>query len=153
AFVDEFNAMAQIIVDWFNEVGLPVYTGLSGALLDWIAQGVYGISRPALVSGLTLNVGALNTWTPNTIVVNGLEKIGPQTYYVTTDDIFKRIITWHFYKGDGKHFNVSWLKRRIMRFLFGVDGTDTNNPDHRQVSVSFGVDGQVNITILNGLRT
>ena len=46
-----------------------------------------------------------------------------------TDDVFKRILTWHFYKGDGKNFSVRWLKRRIWRFLQGANGTDFDDID------------------------
>lgn len=79
--------------------------------------------------------------------------VAPETFYATTDDVFKRIITWHFYKGDGKVFTIRWLKRRIMRFLEGTNGTAPNIDQTYQVSVSFGVGNQVNITILSGIRT
>jgi len=33
-------------------------------------------------------------------------------------------MTWNLYKGDGKLFSTTWLKRRVMRFLLGVNGVD-----------------------------
>ena len=153
AFVAAYNTMAQQYLDWFNSVQLPIYTGLSGDLLDWIAEGVYGITRPSLGSGQNRDIGPFNTWAFNTIPFNKRKIIGPSNVTVTSDDIFKRIITWHFFKGDGKVFNVRWLKRRIMRFLTGTNGIDPGVNETYQVSVTFGTNGQVTITIVQGFRT
>lgn len=123
AFVDAFNAAAQYYLDWFTKVNLAYYPGLSGPLLDWIANGVYGIQRTSLASPTTPAQGPLNTLELNTKPFNYY--FPPQTSsYVLTDDAFQRIITWNFYKGDGKRFNMRWLKRRIMRFLLGANGID-----------------------------
>jgi hypothetical protein len=155
AFVASYNSIVQSYVDWFNNIGLPVYTGssISGALLDWIANGLYGMTRPALASGKNKNIGALNTWMFNTIPLDEQKIIGPANVVATSDDVFKRILTWHFYKGDGKVFTVRWLKRRVMRFLIGVNGTGPPISSTNQISVSFGLAGQVNITFLAGIRT
>jgi hypothetical protein len=153
AFIIAYNELAQEVFSWFNTVNLPVYTQLSGALLDWVAEGLYGISRPTLINSENQNWGTYNTNTFNTLVFNGQKQIGQQTYYLTTDDLFKRIITWGFYKGDGRTFNISWLKRRIMRFLLGANGTSPNIDNTYQISVSFGVGNQVNITIVSYIRT
>jgi hypothetical protein len=152
AFVDAQNAATQAYVDWFNGINLPIYTGLSDSLLDWVAQGLYGISRPTLSTGVRRCVGPLNTWPANTVGCNQFYFTTPNDVSATTDDVFKRIITWHFFKGDGKYFNVQWLKRRIMRFLFGANGTDFEGPAY-QISVTFGANSQLNITILAGRRT
>lgn len=37
-------------------------------------------------------------------------------------DVYKRILTWHLYKGDGFQFSTPWLKRRAHRFMNGVNG-------------------------------
>ena len=149
AFVAAYNSMSQQYVDFFNALNLPNYTQapVQQALLDWVAEGIYGISRPSLPSNLSTQKGAFNTWTFNSIYFN--ESIRPQatTYYVTTDDIFRRIITWNFYKGDGHQFNIAWLKRRVMRFLFGTDGKDFPIDHTYRVSVSFGTGNQVNLTV------
>jgi len=155
AFVTTFNNLVQAYVSWFVNIGLPVYTGplISGSLLDWVVQGLYGLTRPVLPYGLATIIGPLNTWAPNLIPLNTLRLSQPNTYYPTTDDVFKRILTWHFYKGDGKVFDIRWLKRRIARFLFGVNGTAPNIDQTYQISVTFGVGNQVNIRILPGIRT
>lgn len=125
AFVQAYNDYAQEFVDWANSINLPIYPWLAGALLDWVAEGLYGIARPTLYSGESREIGTLNTWGCNEITLNRREV---ETRYedvaATSDDIFKRIITWHFFKGDGKHMSIPWLKRRVGRFLFCEDGID-----------------------------
>lgn len=155
AFVESYNLIAQEFVDWFNDTGLPVYTGaaISGLLLDWVAEGLYGIRRPTLASGQNKNLGPLNTYLFNQMAYNDITIIGPQNAVLTTDDIFKRIITWHFYKGDGKVFNIPWLKRRVMRFLFGENGEAPAIDETYPVSVTFGVGNQVDISIGGAVRS
>jgi hypothetical protein len=70
----------------------------------------------------------------------------------TSDDVFRRCITWNFYKGDGNTFNIRWLKRRIQRFLNGVNGTAPNIDNTYGISVSFGANNFVSIRITAGSR-
>lgn len=150
AFVASFNSMAQSILDWFNGTPLPIYTdaSITGALLDWIAQGLYGMQRPSLSSGVNRNLGPYNTTAYNTLAYNGRQVIGPTDVVATTDDIFKRILTWNFSRIDGYYFTIRWLKRRIMRFLLGQDGASPAVPDTSLVSVTFGVGNQVNVRLV-----
>ena len=152
AFVAAYNTMAQQYVDWFTQVGLPVYTGdaISGGLLDFVAAGLYGLPRPTLQSGRSTNTGPFNTYRFNTTTFNGHKQSGAQNFFLTNDDAYKRILTWHYYKGDGKVFNIRWLKRRIVRFLVGVNGTSPNVDATYQVSVTFSPPSQVNINIISG---
>lgn len=155
AFFAAYNTLTQQYVDWFNQINLPVYTSdtVTGALLDWVAQGLYtNAARPTLASGRNTNLGPLNTFQLNQIALNSFKVIGPSDLSVTSDDIYKRIITWNYYKGDGKQFNIRWLKRRIMRFLLGTNGTDINPNTTYQVSVTFGVNSEVSIRLINGFR-
>lgn len=154
AFVAAFNAIAQQYVTWFATIQLPVYTSgtISGTLLDWVAAGLYGMVRPSLPSGLTQNLGMLNTFMLNTIPLNDEQIIGPPDYYITSDDVFKRILTWHLFKGDGKLFDVRWLKRRVKRFLTGTDGGGGEVDETYSISVTFGVDNQVNINLQSTRR-
>lgn len=155
AFVLAYNSMTQDYVDWFNSINLPIYTQpqISGLLLDWVAAGIYGITRPVLSSGKPKVVGPYNTFYYNQkgSTYNFVERIGPLNVTATSDDVFKRIITWHFYKGDGKYLDTRWLKRRVARFLFGASGTDYEGNTY-QISVLFGDEGELNITILSGVR-
>lgn len=147
AFNAAYNAYAQVYLNWFNTVDLPIYTGLSGSLLDWVANGVYGIYRPSLPYGTVLAVGPLGTWEPGTYLLATYTQTGQIQDFTTTDDIFKRIITWFFFKGDGQWFNMTWLKRRIMRFLVGVNGTSPNIDNTYPISIAFGVSNQIEIQI------
>src|SRR6185437_2221710 len=125
AFVAAFNAATQTYVDWFNSVGLPFYPGLTGDLLDWVANGLYGLKRTSLTQSASGAVGPLNTEDLNASPMN--QFTAPTvTYYSITDDIFKRILTWNLYKGGGKRFCMKWLKRRIMRFFVGANGLEPN---------------------------
>lgn len=151
AFVDAYNASAQTYVDFFNAINLPIYTGplIVGDLLDWVAEGLYGLPRPSLsaTSNETTD-GPLDTAPLNVLTLNGYDfpggaAPGPSV----TDDIFKRILTWHFYKGDGKNCSVRWLKRRVMRFLNGVDGADADTSQTYDVSVTFGPGTLVTIAL------
>ena len=152
AFVDAYNAIAQAYVDWFINLDLPIYTKQSGDLLDWVAAGLYGITRPYLPSGLSRNIGAFDTYEYNKLAFDEQKIIAPATYYLTNDDVFKRIITWNFYKGDGNKFNIRWLKRRVVRFLTGTNGTAGETDHTYQVSVTFGTNYQVNINLQGTLR-
>ncbi|MBV8060458.1 MAG: hypothetical protein JO253_02890 [Alphaproteobacteria bacterium] len=124
ASVDAYNTLAQEYMDWFTQANLPDYTGpvITDTLLDWVAQGLYGIKRPALMG--------------NALV---------------TDDIFKRVISWHFFKADGKVFDVRWLKRRLQRFLMGTNGTGKGINQTYQISVRFAGSRVVNINIFTGI--
>lgn len=154
AFVAAYNGLAQEYVTWFAAVGLGVYTSdeISGSLLDWVAAGLYGMVRPSLSSGRNRDLGPLNTYGFNVLPLNTRRAVGAQNVTVTTDDIFKRIMTWNFYKGDGTEFNIRWLKRRIMRFLTGTNGSAPNVDQTYLISVTFGANGSVSIRIANGSR-
>lgn len=147
SFFYAYNILAQQYLNWFNTVNLPVYTGLSGALLDWVAQGLYGIARPSLASGQIFGVGPLATWELANWVLASFTSTGSIQNPTVTDDIFKRIITWFFFKGDGQQFCTTWLKRRIMRFLTCANGTAPNIDNTYPVSVAFNGSGSITITI------
>jgi hypothetical protein len=149
AFIEAYNAITQEYVTWFAEIGLPYYIGeqITGSLLDWVAEGLYGMKRPLLPSGRAITHGPLNTYALNTHALNLLEVHGSSDYYLTSDDTFKRILTWHLYKGDGKVFNIRWLKRRIARFLTGTNGSQGETDQTYQISVTFGTDHEVNINL------
>lgn len=151
AFARAYNALAQSIIARFTGTPFPIYTdpAISGPMLDWIGAGLYGLPRPALASGVNRNLGPYNTAPYNVIAYNGRKIIGPQNVVATTDDIYKRILTWNFSRIDGYYFSVPWLKRRIMRFLLGVNGTQPPVPSTAQVSVTFGVNNQVNVRLIS----
>jgi hypothetical protein len=137
AFVDAYNQMAQEYISLFASIDLPIYTRLNGSLLDWVGVGLYGVARPIVPSVEATEIGPYNTWDYNTIALNQNEsEIGP-LFELASDDFYKRVITWQFYKGDGRTFDIRWLKRRIARFLFGENGTAPNIDQTYQISVAF----------------
>lgn len=149
ALFEAYNTIAQSYLNWFLTVKLGDYTSLSNALLDWIAEGLYGMARPSLPSGSVQTIGPLNTWTPNQVGlgVNMSITIGAVTNFTVTDDIFKRILTWHFFKGDGMQFCIEWFKRRCMRFLTMAAGASRNIDNTYPISVAFGLNRIVTVTI------
>ncbi|MBR8168978.1 hypothetical protein KDX27_14755 [Burkholderia cenocepacia] len=139
AFVDSFNSLSQGYLDWFNQAPLGLYTShfITGPLLDWIGQGVYGIRRPVLASESTVRIAGYDANAYNTIAYNAQYYSASQTAAIANDDIYKRVLTWHTYRGDGMQFSLQWLKNRINRFINGANGGDwpvLNNPPSITVS-------------------
>lgn len=127
AFFAAYNEFTQTYVDYFNAYSLSIYSAgnISGPLLDLVALGLYGRIRPGLPIPGSPEIGPYNTYGYNfPLPYNGAIPAVGQGYYQTTDDIFRRILTWALYKGDGRQFSITWLKRRILRFLYGLNGTD-----------------------------
>ena len=119
AWFTAYNTYAQQYLDWFNNTPLFDYTNsaVTGDFLDWIANGVYGVYRTPIPYGQDRYIGPVNTYTPNYIPFNQRKQTTSASSYVMTDDVFRRVITWNFYKGDGLNPSIPWLKRRIARFL------------------------------------
>ena len=165
AFVAAYNTYTQKYLNTFNQINLPIYTAtnISGALLDWVGNGIYGYPRPSLLGNKTTFIGPLNTYAYNAYNVNASSVSVPLNTEIeipaaspnTTDDIYKRCLTWHFYKGDGNVCTIQWLKRRIMRFLVGTNGVSYNVDNTIPISLTFGP-GEINIVItvtVSGLFT
>lgn len=127
-----FNAYVQAYIGWFNNINLPNYTtgAVVGALLNWVGAGLYGYPRPSLPSTGSPRRGPIDTFTINTLPINGATPARTSVYYATTDDVYKRCLTWHFFKGDGRQFTNRWLKRRVARFLFGPNGKNYTGDTH-----------------------
>jgi hypothetical protein len=136
AFVDGFNQLAQEYVDFFATAFLPVWPTLTGDLLSWVGRGVYGIRRPIVPSGSVRFVGPYNSTAYNTIPYNGHGYVNSPASAAASDDVYKRVLTWALYKGDGRQFTTEWLKRRVERFLVGVDGLGDPLQDTYNVSVT-----------------
>ncbi len=137
-------------VDFFNNYVPAAYTNvnINGMFLDWIGQGLYGVVRPYVSSGSITALGAYNTSIYNLLQYDYLYYSGTVTTLQVNDDVYKRCITWNFYRGDGALFTITWLKKRIVRWLLGVNGV----PIH--VQSTYGVSVQISnlvvtITIQN----
>lgn len=151
AFVSAYNTLTQQYLNWFNNTPLPIYTNsaITGPLLDWVGQGIYGYARPTLAVGATFsNLGVYNTEPYDTEPYNQNIYTNPVTDYTVTDDYYKRCLTWNFFKGDGFQFTTTWFKRRIYRFLNGFDGIDPVVQQTYSISVTFS-GTSITVTIPN----
>jgi len=153
AFFDAYNQLSQTNLDTINALNLPDYTTKTGALLDWVGTGIYGIPRPTFALGTYSYLGEYDTVPYDTLAYNAEKVIAPSSFYVTNDDYYKRIITWNYYEGDGNQFNTTWLKRRIQRFLQGVNGYLPVLDNTYQISITFASLNVVNINIATGNLT
>lgn len=148
ALIDAYNHEAQNFYAWLRDSRLPIFQGgyNSGEQLKWIVKGIYGEDVPILKATKRAGKGPYNTVEYNILPLDAYRQLYNNDVIVVSDDLFKRVLMWNFYKGDGKQFSVSWLKRRVMRFLNGIDGADIPNDQHWPISVKF-VDDVINIVI------
>ena len=132
-------------------------SAIEGGLLDWVAQGLYGYSRPVLSQTTYTSRGGFNTTPFNTALFGGFTRTPHGTHYTVNDDIYKRCLTWNFYKDDTLQFSAQWLKRRVARFLQGVNGVNIGTDDTSYISVQYGYTGTAPLlvpltqTVANGL--
>lgn len=145
AFVNAYNDLAQSYLDWFNETPLPIYTNtnISGAFLDWIGENIYQVARPAISNITTLYRAALITVPMIQRALSTSVYSQSGTSYQVSDDIYKRILTWYTYRGDGMQATLPWLRRRIARFLYGVNGADIDPSDYLSSEVNVTYTGTV----------
>jgi hypothetical protein len=151
AFFAAYNTLAQSYLDWFNQTPLALYTSssISGPLLDWVGQGLFGLERPVLSTLSSTVLAGYGTLPYGTDPYGTLSYSASGTATIASDDIYKRVLTWHTYKGDGLQFNLQWLKNRIARFLNGINGTDypvlSVPPDITVVGATFTItlDGSI----------
>jgi hypothetical protein len=138
AFFSGLNTEGQGYVDWFNSTPLSVYTNenISGPLLDWVGAGVYGISRPSLSTLSTRSFGNYNSVAYDSLPYNTRRQVSSGTAQLASDDIYKRTLTWYTYLGDGRQMSIQWLRRRVARFIFGVNGTDVTADKFWQIGIT-----------------
>jgi len=151
AFFTAYNNTSQQYLNNTNSLNLPIYIVQSYPLLDWTVLGIYGMYRPTVgVPVAFSNLGVYDTVPYDTTAYTENLQTNPTNYYTVTDDYFKRILTWNFYKGDGFQYTTQWLKRRVTRFLYGINGTDIPNiADIYNVSVTYGSANAITIHIPN----
>jgi hypothetical protein len=139
AFFSAYNVVSQSYIDAFNTINLPNWSApkIVDYLLDWVATGLYGNPRPVLLVGNVIADGPYNTDPYNSENFNFYNTVNVGQFFETTDDIYKRVLTWNLYKGDGKQFNISWLKRRCIRFLIGTNGFAPFIQETYPISVAF----------------
>lgn len=137
SLVDAYNEQVQTYYEWLRDSRLPIFAGgyNSGEQLKWVVKGIYGEDPPILKAVKRPGRGPLNTIEYNIIPYNTYQQLYGSDIVVASDDLFKRVMTWNFYRGDGSNFSISWLKRRIMRFLNGPNGVDPGVKQQWPVSV------------------
>ena len=125
-FFEVLNAMCQGYLDWFNQTPLPLYTNpnINGPLLDWVGNSLYNIPRPVISDVQQVVKGAMATVPLTALPIAGFQISESGTSAIATDDVYKRVLTWFMYRGDGMQMSVEWLRRRIARFIYGINGTD-----------------------------
>ena len=163
AFNIAFNTLAQSLYSQLLGMNLPLYPNLTLNLLDWVASNLYGYPRPTIATGSTLVSGAFNTYGYNDPPAFGdIIYLSQGTITTVTDDIYIRCIAWHHFKGDGKQMTLEWLKRRIVRFVWGQGSPATGNYFTNwdfdaallnNVSITFGVYPDVNINFVRGTQS
>jgi hypothetical protein len=149
AFFTSYNQLSQTNLDTINGYQLPIYLTQTGALLDWAASSIYGISRPSLSSGGPRPVGPYDTFAYNTEKYDGFRLINSSSNFIADDLTYQRIIQWNTFKGDGYQFTVRWLKNRVKRFLSGEIFPD----ETYDVSVTFTSETAVLISVSETRQT
>ena len=149
SFFTAYNNTSQVYLDNTNSLDLPIYTVQSYPLLDWVGTSIYGMPRPSISNPVIFStLGVYDTVPYNTTAYSQDIETSPNSYYEVTDDVYKRILTWNFYKGDGFQYTTQWLKRRVARFIYGVDGTNIPNIDDiYNISVVYNSNNEITITI------
>ena len=136
AFFTAYNQLAAGYLQWFQQNCLGIYINKSGALLDWIGANLYGIPRPTIGTLSTSIRGAMGTAYMGKFTMGMLSVQQSGTASQLNDDIYKRLLTAYLFLGDGKQMSIPWMRRRIARFLFGVNGSDATVEDQQQVSIT-----------------
>lgn len=141
AFFEAVNALAQPYLDWFNSTPLSVYTSpnISGLLLDWVGEGIYGITRPVFSSIVTAFLAGTNALPTDATFTNGYEFFRSGTATPADDDFYKRVLTWVNYLGDGRSFNVQFLRWRVARFIYGSSGTNATMAQAQTIHIQPGM--------------
>ena len=120
------NQFVQGYLDWFTNTPLAVWTSsnITASLLDWIGANIYNVFRPVISTSFQSTSGSWGTkaYGRSAYGVFSVKKSGTAT--VANDDIYKRALTWSMYLGDGYQVNITWMKNRIARFLYGANGSD-----------------------------
>ena len=73
AFFTAYNSTSQGYLDAVNSLKLPIYTSsaITGVLLDWVGNSLYGIPRPYITTGTSsLSKGVYDTSIYDTIPYN-----------------------------------------------------------------------------------
>lgn len=117
ACLSVLNAELTAIFDDLQNLNAGYLLDKDGLELDFYAAGIYGIYRPTVGLGTYLGAsGALGQRRFATRFCSYSAGYVPPSKLLS-DDEFKRFLVWQLSIGDGRQFNITWLKRNIARFL------------------------------------
>lgn len=151
SLIQSYNTMSQEVIDWFNNLNLPIYTLQSGDLLDWVGAGIYGYPRPQLSSYTQFPPqGATATYPTARYATADMVRTSSSYGVKASDDVYKRCLTWQFYKGDGFQFTIPWLKRRVYRWMNGTNGTSPDIAYTSDVGITFSKPGSITVYFYQG---
>lgn len=128
-----YSAMSGALLDWIGTqlygiprpmITVPTPTVASTNNAEPYADAVYGINQFGYgVSGANDAPYVINTdaYMTQHYAQSGFASASktapPLTYQPATDDVYRRLIQWNTYRGDGVTFTMRWLKNRVARFL------------------------------------
>lgn len=143
AYIQAYNELATGYLDWFVQTPIAVWTNpnVTGLLLDWIGQNLYGFPRPVQATLTETHKGGIATQPLSSFQIAGYSRTLSGTGQAVNDDLYKRSLTWVLYLGDGRNATIPWLRNRVRRFLYGVNGSDTGvgEPISLSTNSQFGV--------------
>lgn len=149
ALFDAYNQIAQDYLKTFLSHSPAIYIDdvWTSGELTYLAWFLWGQRRwySDYASSIDLE-GAIDELPIDWISAGGsLPK--PRQKLLINDDTFRRIMTWNLYRGDGAQFTIPWLKKRIKRWMIGVNGYAPLFGDANEISVNIS-NKIVNISVV-----
>lgn len=147
AFFDAYNELAQEYLTVFNKLNLGFWPSeiINAEFLDWIALGIYGVKRERIIeidypppqkieedpiqADEFKTAGVYDSIEYNVIAYNEFKEKATLTTEYMSDDFFRRILLWNFFKDDRFQFSIPWLKNRIARFFKAKRSDPFNTED------------------------
>lgn len=163
AFFQAYNQLAREYLTAFTKLNLGFWAGeiINGPLLDWIALGIYGTQRHIIVNLQYPNKddeidfkseGVYNTIEYDNVAYNEFKNKAVATTQYMSDDFFRRILLWNFFKEDGFQFSIPWLKKRMGRFFKAFRGDPFSSWDSKDIENGYDLT-YYSVTVNKGVFT
>ncbi|QCE32955.1 hypothetical protein FAI41_04725 [Acetobacteraceae bacterium] len=154
ALFESYNQIAQDYLKTFISHCPAIYIDdfWSAGELTYLAWFLWGQRRwySDYASSIDLE-GAIDELAIDEVAAGGSVPT-PRQKLLINDDTFRRIMTWNLYRGDGPQFSIPWLKKRIKRWMIGVNGYAPLFGDANEVSVHVS-EKIVNISVVTSDTT
>lgn len=82
-----------------------------------LSQLGYGVSTASDRTYVTNTSAYMTTHYTQDAYTAASRSAPPLTYSPASDDVYRRVLQWNTYRGDGSRFTMRWLKNRVARFL------------------------------------